>query len=95
MSIKYKTKLTKVKITDLKKQLFDLLAQSDVAMIEQDKKSYIFHAVKVTKYSDGYSVKIYHQPANGKEQYVELNNIFLIQLLINSILDGEIINVVD
>lgn len=87
MPIKYKTKLTKVKITDLKKKLFDLLSECDVSFHEgeeSDKTSFIYHGVKVTKYADGYSVKMYQQTV-AKERYVEIDNIYLIHLLCESV----------
>ena len=87
MPIKYKTKLTKVKLTDLKKRLFDLLSECDISFKEGEegeKTSFIYHGVKVTKYADRHSVKMLQQKA-GEERYVEIDNIYLIHLLCESV----------
>lgn len=86
MPIKYKTKLTKVKITDLKKRLYDLLAECDMAGSDgEGKKFYIYHGIKVSKYANEYSVKTYEELTSGKERLIEITNLYMLHLLVESV----------
>lgn len=82
--LKYKTNLAGVNLNAYKKQLYEALAEYETPIKESDGVfSIIYHAVKVIRYirSEDYCVKIY----TPKEKYVELTNVFLIKILIDSI----------
>jgi len=85
MPIKYKTNLKKVKINDLKKKMFDLLSECDMSGGDGTSKFYVYHGVRVTKYADEYSVKTYEELTIGKERLIEINNLYILKLLVDSI----------
>lgn len=85
MPIKYKTNLKKVKINDLKRKIFELLSECDMSGNDGNGRFYVYHGVRVTKYADEYSVKTYEELTPGKERLIEVNNLFILKLLMDSI----------
>ena len=89
MAIKYKTKLTKVSASSLKSQLWELLSQCDSPRVqgeEGEQQFIIYHAIKVIKLPGGaYSVKIFEKSSNNKERYIELDNLYILHLLVENV----------
>lgn len=85
--ITYKTNASKIHLLDIKEEIYNLLSKYEMPFVEgQDREisSFIYHAIKIGKYSTGYSVKMYAIVAN-KERYVEINNPYLLHLIKKSI----------
>lgn len=91
MAIKYKTKLTKVSASSLKQQLWEHLSQCESPRVqgeEGEQQFIIYHAIKVIKLaSDEYKVKIYEKLSNDKERTVELDNLYLLHLLVKNVIE--------
>jgi len=85
MAIKYKTNLKKIKISELKQKIYDLLSECDMPGNDGTAKFYVYHGVRVTKYTEEYSVKIYHESSTGGQKLIEINNLYLLHLIAESI----------
>jgi len=91
MSIKYKTNLKKVSAANLKKQLWEHLSQCDDPRIqgeESNQQFIIYHGIKCIKLpNDTYSVKIYEKLSGDRERSVELDNLYILHLLVSSVIN--------
>jgi len=89
MAIKYKTNLKKSSANKLKPELWEHLSLCDSPRIqgeEGEQQFIIYHAIKCIKLPSGnYSVRIYEKLSNSKERSVELDNLYLLHLLVENV----------
>ena len=86
---KYKTNLARTSAVALKKAIFKALEKYEKPRIECTElnlNSIIFHAIKATRYSNTYSIKIYQNLPEGKPStMVEVDNVYILKLILDSI----------
>lgn len=90
MPIKYKTKLIKTSANKLKQDLWELITQCDEPRTtgqSGESQFVIYHAIKLVKTSDKISVKIYEKLSGEKERVAELDNLFILHLLVKSVIE--------
>lgn len=88
---KYRTSLARVSPVTLKKKIWDTLKKFEEPRtegVELNLNSMIFHAIKVTMYSNTYSVKIYQNSVEGKPLgMLEVDNVYILKLILDNIKD--------
>lgn len=86
---KYRQSVVKASAASIKKEIFEALEKyeaSRVEGVELNINSIIYHAIKVIKYSNTYSVRIYQNLPEGKPStMVEVDNVFILKLILDSI----------